>query len=98
MICKAGAEIKVAQSIGKGRENETRLYIVNSIQVNIILSIIYSTIILMLNKQLISFFRLGESGVVNMAEEYLIIMALGMIFTFINPVLTAIFNGAGKKI
>lgn len=97
MICKAGAEIKVAQSIGKGRENETRLYIVNSIQVNIILSIIYSTIILMLNKQLISFFRLGESGVVNMAEEYLIIMALGMIFTFINPVLTAIFNGAGNS-
>lgn len=97
MICKSGAEIKVAQSIGKGNERDTKSYIVNSIQVNMILAFIYGAIIILFNKPLIGFFKLGQENVVYMAETYLVIIALGMIVAFINPVFTAIFNGAGNS-
>lgn len=32
-----------------------------------------------------------------MSKEYLVIVAFGMIFYFINPVFTAIFNGMGNS-
>ncbi len=32
-----------------------------------------------------------------MSRQYLIIVALGMVFYFINPVFTAIFNGLGNS-
>ena len=51
----------------------------------------------MFKDQLIGFFRLGNENVISMSKEYLVIVAFGMIFYFINPVFTAIFNGMGNS-
>ncbi len=97
MISKVGGEIKVAQSIGANNISTTKSYMKSAIEINIILAIIYTISLIVLNKQLIVFFRLGDLEVITMSRQYLIIVALGMVFYFINPVFTAIFNGLGNS-
>ncbi len=97
MISKNGAEIKVAQSTGAKRFDETKMYVRSAIQINLILAIIYMLVLLILKEPLISFFNLGDTEIIQMSYTYLEVMAFGMIFYFINPVLTAIFNGSGDS-
>ncbi|MGL4336800.1 MAG: MATE family efflux transporter [Turicibacter sp.] len=97
MISKIGAEIKVSQSIGSHAIKDTKSYIVSALQINVVLAIVYMFILLLFKTQLIGFFNLSDLEVVQMADTYLVVMALGMLFYFINPVFTAIFNGAGDS-
>lgn len=97
MISKVGGEIKVAQSIGKHNVKSAKSYIKSAIEINIILSVLYSIVLLMFNKPLIDLFRLGDTEVISLSRQYLIIVAIGMIFYFINPVFTSIFNGLGNS-
>ena len=96
-ISKVGAEVKVAQSIGNNNIEDTKYYIKSAIEINIILALIYTLFLLLFKNQLIGFFRLGDENVISMSKSYLIIVAFGMIFYFINPVFTAIFNGMGNS-
>lgn len=97
MISKIGAEIKVAQSTGAKQLDDTKQYIRSAIQINILLAVIYMICLLLLKKPLISFFNLGDAEIIQMSYTYLEIMAYVMVFYFINPVLTAIFNGSGDS-
>ncbi|AOR23326.1 MATE family efflux transporter [Clostridium taeniosporum] len=97
MISKTGAEIKVAQKIGEHNLRKVKTYIISAIQINLVLSILYTLILLIFRNELIGFFNLGDSDVISMSKTYLVIVALAMIFYFINPVFTAIFNGAGSS-
>lgn len=97
MISKVGGEVKVAQSIGENNISATKSYIKSAIEINIMLAVIYTISLIVLNKQLIGFFKLGDLEVITMSRQYLIIVALGMVFYFINPVFTAIFNGLGNS-
>lgn len=97
MISKTGAEIKVAQKMGEHNIRKVKTYIISAIQINIVLSILYTVVLLIFSDELIGFFNLGDTEVISMSKTYLIIVAIGMIFYFINPVFTAIFNGAGSS-
>ncbi|MCR8744593.1 MATE family efflux transporter [Romboutsia lituseburensis] len=97
MISKIGGEVKVAQSIGENDLDKTKLYIKSSIEINIILSVFYTVFLIAFNKYLIGFFKLGDVEVISMSRKYLYIISIGMIFYFINPVFTAIFNGMGNS-
>lgn len=96
-LSRVGAEVMVAQNVGKNDDDKAKSYIKSTIEINIILSIIYTFSLIVFNKQLVAFFNLGDSQVIKMSEEYLIIIACSMIFYFINPILTAIFNGLGNS-
>ncbi|MGG5462022.1 MATE family efflux transporter [Clostridium sp. B9] len=97
MISKVGAEIKVAQSLGRNDIESTKDYIKSAFQINILLAILYSLILLIFNSYLIGFFDLGDVEVIHMAETYLMVVAAGMIFGFLNPVFTAVFTGSGDS-
>lgn len=97
IISKVGAEVKVSQNLGRKDVHAVKHYIATSIQINLILSFTYSIVMFLFRKQLISFFKLGDLRVINMAESYLMIICFGLMFYFINPVFTAIFNGAGDS-
>lgn len=97
MVSKIGAEIKVAQSIGKNDTEGTRAYIQGALQLNVVLGIAYTAFLLLFYKQLIGFFQLGEPQVIEMAETYLVVVGVAIIFFFLNPVFTAIFNGLGDS-
>ena len=97
IFSKIGGEVKVAQSMGEKNIKEVKSYIKSSIELNVFLSITYTLILILFNKQLIDIFNLGDSQVITMSRQYLVILAIGMIFYFINPVFTSIFIGLGNS-
>lgn len=96
-ISRVGGEIKVAQSVGEKNEKDVKYYIKSAIEINMILSFLYSLILIFCRGPLVEFFKLGDVDVINMSKEYLIIVGAGMMFYFINPVLTSIFVGLGNS-
>ena len=97
MLSKIGGEVKVAQSMGEKNTKEVKSYIKSSIELNVFLSITYTLVLILFNKQLIDIFNLGDLEVITMSRQYLVILAIGMIFYFINPVFTSIFIGLGNS-
>ncbi|WP_207705537.1 MATE family efflux transporter [Hathewaya massiliensis] len=97
LLSKVGAEICVSQYLGAKKEDEARSFANNAMQITIIMALIYSLIMIIFKKQIIGFFRLNSLEVIQMSETYLVIVSIGMIFNFVNPVLTGIFNGAGNS-
>lgn len=97
LLSKIGAEVFVAQHLGKEDEEGAQSYARSAIHLNMILATLYGVFLLMMRHQLISFFNLGDSEVIGLATGYLSIIAAGVLFSFINPVLTAIFNGSGNS-
>lgn len=96
-LCRIGAEVLVAQSVGKKDAQTTKAIVQNVLQVIIVLSLSFMAVVLLFRHQLLGFFNIKETHVVETAVDYLSIVAFGFVFTFINPVLTAIFNGYGKS-
>ena len=97
VISRIGGEIKVAQSIGEKNISLTKSYIQSAIEINLISSLSYMLFLFLLNNQLIAIFNLGDNEVIKLSQDYLYIIAVGMIAYFINPVFTSIFNGLGDS-
>lgn len=97
MISKVGAEVKVAQNLGKRDMHSLKNYISTALQLNIVLGILYTLAVFFLRGPLIDYFKLGDANVISMADTYLSIICIGLPAYFINPVFTAIFNGAGNS-
>ncbi len=97
MISKIGAEIKVAQEMGAKNLNQTRSVIVSALQINLVLAIIYGACGFFFRDQIIGFFNITDQVVIDESITYLVVMALSMVFYFINPVFTGIFNGSGDS-
>lgn len=97
IISKIGAEVLVAQEIGKNDIKEAKISARSAIQLVSIFAIFYVFIILTFNKYLIGFFNIDDMLVVSMARDYLRIIAIGILFAFLNPVFTAIYNGYGNS-
>lgn len=97
LIPKTGAEVGVAQSIGKDDIEGAKSYVFHTLQLNIILGLLYAVFLVVFRQPLIGFFQLGDQEVIGKAVEYLVIIALGLPFYFVNPVLTAVYNGSGDS-
>ena len=97
LIPKIGAEIGVAQSMGKGDINKARSYARNTIQLNILLGLVYGACLIVFRKSLISFFNLDDANVIRMATSYLMIIGFGINFYFLNPLFTGLYNGYGDS-
>jgi putative MATE family efflux protein len=97
VIPRIGAEVGVAQSIGRNDVNETKSYIRHSIQINVFFAVLYGITMITFRKELIGFFNIQSDDIIRMAISYLVIVSSGMIFFFLPPVLTSIFNGHGDS-
>jgi len=97
LIPKIGAEVGVAQSVGRQDMKEAKVYIKHSIQMIVFLALLYGAILIIFRKPLIGFFNLGEKDIINDAIIYLVIISFGMVFFCINPVFSGIFNGYGES-
>ena len=97
LIPKIGAEVGVAQSIGKNDMKEAKVYIKHTLQMIVVIALIYALSLITFRKPLIGFFNLGEPDIIQNAINYLVIISFGLVFYFINPVFTAIFNGYGES-
>lgn len=97
LIPKIGAEVGVAQSTGQNDMKEMKKYVKHSIQMILCLAVIYGMILITFRKSLIGFFNLGDPTIIQDSIDYLVIVSIGFIFFFINPIFTAIFNGFGDS-
>jgi putative MATE family efflux protein len=97
LIPKIGAEVGVAQSVGRRDMAEAKAYIKHSIQMIVCLALFYASIMIIFRWPLIGFFNLGEADIVKNAVTYLVIISCGLPFNFMNPVFSAIFNGYGES-
>ncbi len=92
-----GSGVKVAQSMGAGKEDQAREYILNGFFMSIVLGILYMILILATQKQLIGFFDLGNQEIEQMASQFLIISMIGTIFTFFNMLFSIVLNSMGNS-
>ena len=79
LLARIGAEVGVAQSIGRRNQEEAKCYIRHSLQLIVVLAVLYASILISFRQPLIGFYNLGttiEQG----AITYLVIVSLGMIF------------------
>jgi len=96
-IPQIGAAVGVAQSVGRKDVKETKSYIRHSLQMNMVFAILYGATMIIFRKQLIGFFNIKGDDIESMASSFLAIVSSGMIFYFLPPVFTAIFNGHGDS-
>jgi putative MATE family efflux protein len=94
-LIQVGTEVNVAQSIGSDNGERANKYAGTALILAISIGLMYSMILFIFNRQLIGFFNLGSEFVETEARNYLLIMAAGMVFIFLNPVITCIYNGSG---
>lgn len=64
LIPKIGAEVGVAQSIGRADIDEAKEYIKHSLQMIVLLAITYGALLIIFRRPLIGFYRLGEARIV----------------------------------
>jgi putative MATE family efflux protein len=64
---------------------------------NVVLAVMYGVVLIAFRKQFIGFFHIKGDDIISMAISYLVIVSMGMVFFFLPPVLTGIFNGHGDS-
>lgn len=97
LVPKIGAEVNVAQAVGMKDHERVKEYVRQSLQIGVFLALLYGMVMIVFRNQLIAFFNLGDENVIKDAVDYLVIISLGFVCFFINPVFTAIFNGHGDS-
>lgn len=98
LITQVGLGVNVAQNIGKGDIKMAKDYTNTGFQTGIIIALIYAAILVIFNKELISFFNLKELDVIHMSESYLRIIGSGIIFHLLNPIFSVSLNSSGNSV
>ena len=98
LIAQVGLGVSVAQSYGRNDMDDVKKYISYGFQLDVFIAILYSLLLFIFNSQIIGFFNLNDPEVIRMAEEYLRIIAIGIIFHFINPIFSTALNSTGNSV
>ena len=92
-----GTGIKVSHSIGEKNEEKIKGYIASGYVLNLIIGLIYASVLFIFGKQFIGFLKLGNNNVEAEAYKYLAISAPFLFFTFFNTLFIRIFNSYGNN-
>ena len=95
MLCRVGAEVHVAQSLGKGDEKGASMYAETAMKLAIVLGLSYSFLGFLFSQKFIDFFNISDPEVLTMVVQYMEIMVLSLPIMFINFLLIGIFNAGG---
>jgi putative MATE family efflux protein len=97
LVGRMGAEIGVAQNIGRRDENAAMGFLRNALFVNLLLGALCATAFIAAPRLLVSFFPLEEKEILGDAAAYLRIVGFGMIPSFITGVIAGAYNAAGNS-
>ncbi|AEF82879.1 MATE family efflux transporter [Leadbettera azotonutricia] len=97
LIGRMGAEIGVAQSLGRGDKKAALVYSQNSMFLAIVLGLFFCLPMIFFNKTLAGFFNFREEGVASSASVYLRIVGFAVPLNFITGVITGTFNASGNS-
>ena len=97
ILGKTGGQVLVAQRLGAGDKQAAARYAAAAIQLTTVISLVYTLLMVAGAGPLIGFFQLNSPQVIAQARVYLIIVGLGMFFSFLNQVLIAVINATGNS-
>lgn len=97
-IPRMGAQVKAAHALGAKDEEKAQDYARAAFQIGTVLFLLVTVVYVGLNRPLIGFFKLNQESVVQDARAYLVIIGLGMVFSFMNQIFTGIFTALGMSL
>lgn len=97
MVGRMGAEIGVAQCIGRGDLADAERYARNALYLSAGLGLVFGGMLLAFNGPLVGFFAIQEQNVVRDAERYLAIVGVAVPFTYASAAAVGAFNGSGNS-
>lgn len=97
MIPKIGMGVLSSQYYGRGDRKETRNILKTGMAIAVVFAIIFSLIVLLFRSQYIAFYGLEEE-VNRYANDYLVVIAMGFVFTFLNPIFSQAYNSLGNSV
>ncbi|WP_256717162.1 MATE family efflux transporter [Paenibacillus odorifer] len=92
-----GTGIKVAFCMGSGQIEKAKSYMKNGFTMSILLGLLYMSLVLLTNNQLIGFFDLGSDEVERMARQFLMISIFGTVFSIVNTLFATLLNSMGNS-
>lgn len=96
LIPRVGSSVLTAQYYGRHNYDTAKQVINNGSWLAAFMGIIYGAFLIVFRAPLISFYQLSTEVNV-LAEQYLVIIAIGMPLFFINPVLSGLYNSLGNS-
>lgn len=96
LVPRVGLSILTAQFYGNKQIDDVKLTINNGVWLGVLMGIVYGALLIIFRGPLIHFYQL-EPVVNQLAEEYLVIISIGMFLFFINPVLSGAYNSLGNS-
>lgn len=97
LIPKIGTGVYASHAFGRSDDRETIKVLNNGYILTITISIFYSLLLFLFSDYYVNFYGLTESASAY-ARDYLHIISFGMIFFFINPVLSQSFQSLGNSL
>ncbi|GHV05053.1 MATE family efflux transporter [Spirochaetia bacterium] len=97
LIGRMGAEIGVAQSLGRRDARAALVFSQNAMLMGIVLGLLYGLCMFIFNKELAGFYNFREAQVTKDAAAYLAIVAWGIPAAFISAVINGSFNASGNS-
>ena len=96
-LVKMGGQVCVGQSIGSHHKKEASAYAGATMQLGIILGIVYGIITVLFYKQMIGFFNLTSPEVISQAQVYLLITCGFVVINFLNQIFTSLMTAIGNS-
>lgn len=96
-IIVIGTGIKVAHRLGSKNYKEADEFINTGFLMNVLLFLGYFSLLFIFRNMIVKFFNFNDTGVEEMAKQYLIITGIGTFFKFSNFMFISIFNSFGDS-
>lgn len=96
-IARMGGQVKTGHALGAKREEEAIKLIESSLQLGSIMGVAYGVIAALFASPLIGFFNLNHVKVIADAEIYMRLTGMGVVFSFVNTILSGIVTVMGNS-
>ena len=97
LIGRMGAEIGVAQCMGRGDKKTALAYSQNAAFIALILGVLFGVAAVFFHGPLIGFYNFSEREVAGAAQDYLSIVGIAMPLTFLTSIIAGTYNASGNS-
>ncbi len=96
-MARIGTQVLTSQAYGRKNYDDVKKYSEAAIWINLLFGLLVAILLTAFNKELIEYFNLGDAKIILEGRQYLVIIALAMPFTYVNPVISAMLNSVGDS-
>lgn len=97
MISRIGGQVNTASNIGAGDMDKARSFVVSTLQLSFLISLLYGLFTFFFSEQCIGFFNLNSKQIIYDAEAYLKILSPAFIVYFFAFTMTGLITATGDS-